>query len=623
MEDEKPVVTVIMPTYNQDKFICRAINSLLKQTFSNWELIIVNDGSTDLTYHLAQKYLEDERIKDMQHPTNKGLGASINTALNIAGGNFIAYLPSDDVFYKNHLQSLIETLKKDPEGVLAYSSFIHHYNRKAEGILNNEWYQLVQVMHLKNNHRWTERNELESDDLNKLFWHKIHGKHIHSNTVSCEWVDHPQQRYKIMQEPLGGINTFRSFYNVNVPLRYHTSKGNFMDEKKRYSSYRKKASVASKDGLKILLVGELAYNAERVLALEERGHKLYGLWLKNPYWYNYVGPLPFGNIQDLDYNNWEEEVKKIQPDIIYALLNFQSVPIAYEVLKANTGTPFVWHFKEGPMICREKGTWNEMIELFTKADGKIYCSDEMKNWFEEFLEKNEEHLQLVLDGDLPKKDWFTDNRSPLLSEKDGAFHTVVPGRPIGLHPYNVEELAKENIHLHFYGDFTHGQWKEWIDKTNNLAPGFLHIHPNVDQENWVKEFSQYDAGWLHFFQSENSGELTRANWDDLNIPARLSTLALAGLPMLQKNNGGHTVAIQSLVKKMNLGLFFNTMHELKELLENEPLMKEIRSSVWEQRQFFTFDYHADELIDFFRSVIKQSAEKIAGEKEILVLPMIA
>jgi glycosyltransferase involved in cell wall biosynthesis len=622
--EQKPLVTVIMPTYNQDKFICRAINSLLKQTFKNWELLIVNDGSTDLTYHLIQKYSEDKRIKYLQHSTNKGLGASINNALGIARGNYISYLPSDDIMYEDHLQSLIDTLVKTPDAALAYSSFIHHYNRKAEGILNNEWYQLVQVMHRQNDERWTERNELESDDLQILFWDKIKGRHIHTGMLTCEWVDHPSQRCKIMQEPLGGINTFRSFYNVTVPLRYHTSKGNLMDEKKRYEGFRQKRVVSSaKKGLKILLVGELAYNPERILALEERGHQLYGLWVRNPYWYNYVGPLPFGNIQDIDYDNWEEEVKKIQPDIIYALLNFQAVPIAYEVLKANTGIPFVWHFKEGPMICREKGTWNELIELFTKAEGIIYCSNEMKAWFEEFLIKNENSLNLVLDGDLAKKDWFTDERSPLLSEKDGAFHTVVPGRPIGLHPYNVEELAKENIHLHFYGEFTHGQWKEWIDKTNKIAPGYLHIHPNVDQENWVKEFSQYDAGWLHFFESENFGELMRANWDDLNIPARLSTLALAGLPMLQKNNDGHTVAIQSLVKQMNLGLFFNDMSELKNLLQDKKLMTEIRNNVWQQRHYFTFDYHADELIDFFKLVIKQSQEKQGQEKEILVLPLIA
>jgi glycosyltransferase involved in cell wall biosynthesis len=606
-----------MPTYNQEKFICRAISSLLKQTFSDWELIIVNDGSTDATYLILQDFLKDERIKYYQHAENKGLGASLNDALSHASGKYIAYLPSDDIYYKDHLESLEKMLKNDEDAVLAYSSFIYNYNRKSEGILNNQWYQLVQVMHKNTGQKRAERNELESDDLNQLFWNSLKGKHLFSNKLTCEWVNHPLQRHKIMQEPIGGINTFRSYYRVNEPLIYHTSTGNFMDEKTRFQHFRKETNSEEKDGLKILLVGELAYNAERVLALEERGHKLYGLWMQNPYWYNYVGPLPFGNVQDIPYENWEEEVRRIQPDIIYALLNFQAVPIAYEVLKANTGIPFVWHFKEGPMICREKGTWNELIELYAKADGRIYCSKEMKDWFGEFV-KNKNENDLILDGDLAKKDWFVQERSPLLSEKDGAFHTVVPGRPIGLHPHNVKELADENIHLHFYGDFTHSQWKEWIDKTDKLAPGYLHIHPNVDQENWVTEFSQYDAGWLHFFQSENNGELLRANWDDLNIPARMSTLSLAGVPMLQKNNEGHIVAIQSVVKELKIGLFFNNMHELKQLLSDKNLMEEIRNNVWQQRHLFTFDYHADELLDFFKIVIKESEKDSHGKTTVVL-----
>jgi hypothetical protein len=229
----------------------------------------------------------------------------------------------------------------------------------------------------------------------------------------------------------------------------------------------------------------------------------------------------------------------------------------------------------------------------------------MKMWFDEFLQKEPHSLDHVFDGDLPKKDWFTQERSPLLSKTDGEFHTVVPGRPIGLHPHNVVELAEQKIHLHFYGDFTHGQWKEWIEKTNRMAPGYLHIHPNVDQESWVKEFSQYDAGWLHFFSSENNGEIRRANWDDLNIPARISTLALCGLPMLQKSNDGHIVATQSLVKKLNLGLFFNNMHELGELLRNQELMASIRENVWRQRSQFMFDTHVEELVSFFRKVMER------------------
>jgi hypothetical protein len=358
------------------------------------------------------------------------------------------------------------------------------------------------------------------------------------------------------------------------------------------------------------LVGELAYNAERILALEEQGNKLYGLWMKEPYWYNYVGPLPFGHVEDLSHENWKEEIQRIKPDIIYALLNWQAVPLAHEVLINNPGIPFVWHYKEGPFISLEKGHWNELTDLYSKADGRIHSSEEMKLWADQFIGKEQHSIDFILDGDLPKKDWFEKPQSPLLSyTTPGEFHTVVPGRPIGLHPHNVVELAEQKIHLHFYGDFTHGQWKEWIEKTHRLAPGFLHIHANVDQENWVTEFSKYDAGWLHFFKSENEGELRRANWDDLNIPARMATLALAGIPMLQRNNEGHIVAIQSTVKKFNLGLFFNDMNELGQLLRNRQQMQQLRESVWNQRHLFTFDYYVDSLTGFFNEVIHKTKNK--------------
>ena len=121
-----------------------------------------------------------------------------------------------------------------------------------------------------------------------------------TGAVTCEWVDHPHQRHKIIREPIGGINPYRQRYGVAEPLRFHTSVGNRIDEVAQYRRFRERpATPRAADGLKILLVGELAYNADRVLALEERGHRLYGLWMRDPYWYNTVGPLPFGHVTDL------------------------------------------------------------------------------------------------------------------------------------------------------------------------------------------------------------------------------------------------------------------------------------------------------------------------------------
>jgi hypothetical protein len=497
-------------------------------------------------------------------------------------------------------------MEASPDAVLVYSGVRHHYNRTSPGQIEGYPLQLVQCLHRRNGERWTERQELTTDDLERMFWAKLRarGAFAASHQVTCEWVDHPLQRHKLIQEPIGGINPYRVRYRVMHPLRFHSSVGNAIDEIEHYRPFRERPDTpCAMEGLKILLVGELAYNAERVLALEERGHTLYGLWMRDPYWYNSVGPLAFGHVTDVAYADWCSSIKRIRPDIIYALLNWQVVPFAHEVLTRNPGIPFVWHFKEGPFICLEKGTWDRLVDLYTHSDGQIYSSPEMRDWFHA-LGIGRGSLSLVLDGDLPKREWFVQARSPRLSEADSEIHTVVPGRPIGLHPPNVAELAAQGIHLHFYGDFTHGQWRGWIEKASTLAPRHLHLHANVDASHWVEEFSRYDAGWLHFFKSENAGEIHRANWDDLNYPARIATLTCAGLPMLQRDNSGAIVATQTLTQRLDIGVFFDSMEELGARLRDRRRLDELRENTWRTRELSTFDYHADRLIDFFKTVIE-------------------
>lgn len=604
-----PVVSVLMPTYKQAHFIRRAIDGLQAQMFDNWELIIIDDGSPDETHVVLEPYLADERIQYHRLPNNQGLGAALNYALRQAQASLISYLPSDDVYYADHLQSLIACLAVNPGAVLAYAGVRHHYNRSALGQIPAYPLQLVQVLHRLTAEYWIERDEITTDDLERMYWSKLaaYGTFAATQQVTCEWVDHPRQRHKLLQEPNGGINTYRAYYEVKQPLRVHTTVGNYIDEVEHYSRFRERPDTPpALDSMKILLVGELAYNPERILALEERGHQLFGLWMPNPYWYNTVGPLPFGHVEEVALTNWREALRNIQPDVIYALLNWQTVPFAHEVLLENPGIPFIWHFKEGPFICLEKGTWTQLIDLYTCSDGQIYSSPEMRDWFAtvipDILQRGTHHM---LDGDLPKAEWFHGQCSPRLRRTAGEFHTVVPGRPIGLHPSSVQELAEQGIHLHFYGDFTQGQWVQWIEKVRKLAPHHLHLHRNVDQAQWVSEFSHYDAGWLHFVKSENGGDLRRATWDDLNYPARIATLVAAGLPLLQYDNSDAIVATQTLARQLNIGVFFSTMKQLREQLEDDEQMAQVRHNVWVERERFTFDYHVDDLITFFRTIIER------------------
>jgi glycosyltransferase involved in cell wall biosynthesis len=599
-----------MPTFNQAAFIRRALSSLGAQTLAEWELVIVDDGSTDETQELLSPYLAaNGRIRYHRLEGNQGLGAALNHALGQARAPLIAYLPSDDVYYPDHLAALASRLALNPAAVLAYSGVRHHYNRFAPGVVEDYGLQLVQVMHRRTGERWIERAELVTDDLDTMFWARLRtqGMFVETEAVSCEWVDHPAQRHKVIRETLGGgINPYRARYHVRQPLRYRSSVGNDTDEIELYRRYRERpATPPAADGLKILLVGELAYNGDRILALEERGHKLYGLWMPEPVWFNTVGPVPFGHVEDLPRNGWRDAVRRIKPDVIYALLNWQTVAFAHQVLLDNPGVPFVWHFKEGPFICLQHGLWPQLVDLHTRSDGQIYSSPELRDWFDTVVPGIRDQPSLVLDGDLPKRDWCTGERAARLSAQDGAIHTVVPGRPIGLHPWTVGELAEQGIHLHFYGDFTQGMWRTWIEKARRGAEGYLHLHANVDQRRWLPEFSQYDAGWIHVFQSENQGDLHRANWDDLNYPARIATLAMAGLPLLQYDNQGAIVAAQTLARQLDIGVFFTEMAHLREQLRDQQRMAQLRENIWRQRDSFTFDAHADRLIAFFRDVIEQ------------------
>lgn len=603
----QPAITVLMPTYRQAPFLPRALYSLLRQRHKSWECIILDDGSPDQTEEMVKPFLADERIRYCRFSQNRGMAAVLNIGLDSARGPLIAYLPSDDVWYQDHLESLYQILESHPRAVLAYSGIRYQYDRVSPGQIEGYPLQLVQVLHRQTNLRWIERERLVTDDLDRMFWNPLRreGPAVASGRVTCEWVSTPTQRHKLIREPLGGVNPYRRYYGVSAPLCFHSSVGNLIDERELYRSFRERPDTpSSPDSLKIVLVGELAYNPERVLALEERGHKLYGLWLPEPHSYNTVGPLPFGHVEEIPASSWREEVRRIKPDLFYGLLNWQAVPWAHFVMNAMPDIPFVWHFKEGPFICLNRGTWPQLIDLYLHSAGQIYCSPEMRDWFRtvapECFDEGRPHL--ILDGDLPKRDWFTTDRSPRLSDRDGSIHTVVAGRPIGLHPPLVAELAANDVHLHFYGESTHSLWREWIQECLRLAPRHLHLHPNIDQRKWVTEFSRYDAGWLHFFESLNQGEIARSTWDDLNYPARLGPMVAAGLPLLQRDNTGSSVATQSLAREHDIGLFFTSMEELGILLRDRARTDAIRANVWSQREMFTFDAHADRLIDFFRQV---------------------
>jgi hypothetical protein len=486
----------------------------------------------------------------------------------------------------------------------------HHDGAAALDGPPGDGLQLVQVMHRRTPDRWVERPQLESDDLELLFFAALRRRGAAGRTgaVTAAWTDHPQQRHKAMRQRFdGGVNVFRSRYRVPQPLRLQSRDAGLVDEVGLYARFRERSYPAAPGGLHVLLVGELSYHPERVLALAERGVRLSGLWTADGLGYNTVGPLPFGHVTDLPRIGW----RSARPDVIYAQLDWRAVPFALGVLRNRNGIPFVWHFKEAPQRSIARGEWPQLAQLCTDADAVVLSTPQERAWFELALPgRLDPATTLVLDGSLPKADGFAGDPAPRLSERDGEVHTAVLGRPLGLDAAFLAPLAAHRVHVHFHGLIDgpgpQGGWRRWLADARRAAPRHVHVHQHVDQRGWVSHLSRYDAGWMHRIRSENTGDLRRATWDDLNHPARIGTLMAAGLPMLQQGSPGSTVAVDALIKATGAGLLYADADEVGAALADPDRLGRARERAAAVRDRFTFDAHTDALIALLERVSGRS-----------------
>lgn len=106
--EKEPLVSVIIPLYNTEKYISQTIESVINQKYNNWELIIINDCSTDKGPEIVKKYQnQDERIKLINLEKNSGAAIARNVGIENAKGEFVAFIDSDDIWEKNKLKEQI------------------------------------------------------------------------------------------------------------------------------------------------------------------------------------------------------------------------------------------------------------------------------------------------------------------------------------------------------------------------------------------------------------------------------------------------------------------------------------------------------------------------------------
>jgi len=149
MSDSPPYVSVVMPVYNGEKYLREAVESILAQTFRNFELIAVDDGSTDDSASiLASYHQQDERIVILTHSKNQGIVSALNRGLKIARGKYIARMDADDVSLPERFERQIEFLEAHPKvGILGSEALF----------IDSQGQEIARMVHERNDLtiRWT------------------------------------------------------------------------------------------------------------------------------------------------------------------------------------------------------------------------------------------------------------------------------------------------------------------------------------------------------------------------------------------------------------------------------------------------------------------------------------
>ncbi len=124
MMENKPLVSIITPTYNHEKYLADCIESVLAQTYPNWEMIILNDGSSDRTAEIAATYREADSRISLVNQENVGifrLFETYNKGVDMAKGEYIAILEGDDCWFPQKLDKQVAALQNNPSAVLCWS----------------------------------------------------------------------------------------------------------------------------------------------------------------------------------------------------------------------------------------------------------------------------------------------------------------------------------------------------------------------------------------------------------------------------------------------------------------------------------------------------------------------
>ena len=249
-----PKVCVIMPVYNGEKTIRLALDSLLAQTYTNWECVITNDGSTDDTGEILSR-LTDPRFKVIQLEKNVGRGAARQACLDHAEGQYLCYLDADDFYHKEKILEQVKVMEADSSigmvacGLLAFDDNYEPIN--IRGVVNKDisgfsdgnplpvvlptaMIRLPKALSVKYNSNLNAGEDLDYFsqyldggrfvNIDKVLLYYYTGTTTKQKVLSYTWNDIKRGLYLIKRKPLNGIkvamiNVFKYLaYAILIPI---------------------------------------------------------------------------------------------------------------------------------------------------------------------------------------------------------------------------------------------------------------------------------------------------------------------------------------------------------------------------------------------------------------------
>lgn len=223
------MISVVMPVYNVQDYVGVAVKSILRQTYTNFELIIVNDGSTDNTLNKVSQF-NDRRIK-IYTTSNRGLAAARNFGLKIATGKYIYFIDSDDAIARNLLQICIEQIEQKNNDMVCFGfdrvEKIDETNIINSKLINSEYLNTKSALHQLMTEKiyqmaWSYFCKRKLFSENNILYPK--GRLFEDNNTAAKLIAASSGVVKLNLNPSGYLSRKRAGSITDIATKQHTFK---------------------------------------------------------------------------------------------------------------------------------------------------------------------------------------------------------------------------------------------------------------------------------------------------------------------------------------------------------------------------------------------------------------